>query len=231
MKFTRNFCVNFLFSVPSYCTDHQTASARALKSHTGKHTHSKYSRHSLTSSKGFTVMLWSDSCECFSKSTTRSDEGLLYLSDNRDITDSTTLGVSPMTKLKNLKHHLLIINVTIIAIYPKIIDFKIIFNHFNQCFVPLETESRIITFTNGLKNEIIGDWETQNVHNISLSYSQRQFLQWPHSFVSWRRAEEREGTNMTAVPDEVYLHNVCWAMWQVFCGQLLLWPLSSFWNF
>lgn len=89
-----------------------------------KHTHSKYSRCSLTSSKGFTVMLWSDSGESFSKSTTRSDEGLLYLSDNRDITDSTTLGVSPMTKLKNLKHHLLVINVTIIAIYPKIIHFK-----------------------------------------------------------------------------------------------------------
>lgn len=199
-----------------------------------KHFHSKCSGCLFTTSKGFAVTLWSDSGECFSKFTTRGDEGLLYLWDNRGITDSTTLGVSPMTKSKKTKK-------------KKKSSFsckcdnnsylskdnwlqKVLWPYFTQCFVPLETESRVITFTNGLKNDIIGEWGTHNVRSISLSFSQQQFLQWPHSFLSWRRAEEREGSNMTTVPDEVYLHNVCWAMWQVFCGQLLLWPLSSFWN-
>jgi len=48
--------------------------------------------------------------------------------------------------------------VTIIAIYPKLIDFnKVLYTYFNQCFVPLETESWVIKFSNGLKNDIIGD--------------------------------------------------------------------------
>lgn len=34
---------------------------------------------------------------------------------------------------------------------------KVLQPYFNQCFVPLETESWVIKFSNGLKNDIIGD--------------------------------------------------------------------------